>query len=73
MPAKTRLLKEKEAATDLGVSRQFLRQGRMRTNAYRSFGAPPFIKVGARGIRYDINDLDKWIDSCRQGASGGVA
>lgn len=58
-----RLLTEEEAARYLGVSRGFLRISRMDGNRRKRTPAPPFVKIGTRGIRYDLIDLDEWIDA----------
>ncbi len=63
-----RLLTEKEAAIYLGVSRQFLRKGRMEGHRPNHAERPPFIKSG-RMIRYSIDDLSDWIDRHRRDSS----
>jgi predicted DNA-binding transcriptional regulator AlpA len=55
-----RLLTEIQAAIYLGVSRQFLRKGRMEGHRPNHAERPPFIKSG-RMVRYAIADLDEWI------------
>jgi excisionase family DNA binding protein len=52
---KGRLITTQEAADYLGVSRAFLERDRWA-------GAKiPFIKVGSRAVRYDINTLNEYI------------
>ena len=51
-------LKEPEAAEYLNMSRPWLRLGRMRRNG------PPYLKIG-RSVRYDIRDLDAWLEKHR--------
>ena len=60
-----RCLNEKEAALYIGMSCSFLRQDR--TNGFRQCRTrgPNFIKVG-KMVRYLKEDLDDWLDSCRQ-------
>jgi predicted DNA-binding transcriptional regulator AlpA len=56
-----RLLKEREAARFLGLSCGFLRASRLRVP--RCSG-PPFVRVG-RAVRYDIRDLEEWVQQHR--------
>ena len=56
-----KLLSEREAARYLGVSSIFLRQNR--TNRTKT---PPFIRIGSRGVRYEIGDLDTFIERNRR-------
>jgi len=62
---KSRLLTEPEAASYLGVSRQFLRKSRIDGNRVNHADAPPFIRAG-RMIRYDIHDLESWISAHKE-------
>ena len=57
-----RLFNEADAATYLGLSRSLLR--RQRCEGQRDGHVPmvPYIRAG-RSIRYDIADLDAWIES----------
>jgi len=57
-----RLLTEKETALYLGMSRSFLRQSRMNGNRDRRVPAPPFRRFSSRCIRYELDDLNKWIE-----------
>lgn len=51
------LLTTQEAANYLGVSKQFLERDRY-------VGARiPYIQVGARAIRYRLQDLNEYLDS----------
>ena len=56
-----RLRSEREAASFLGMSADFLRKDRQRA-------APriAFIKIG-RAVRYDVGDLVKYMSACRRG------
>jgi predicted DNA-binding transcriptional regulator AlpA len=51
-------VKERDAASYIGMSVPFLRLSRC------NGGGPPYLRMG-RAIRYDIADLDKWLDSRR--------
>jgi predicted DNA-binding transcriptional regulator AlpA len=55
-----RLLTEREAARFLGMTVSFLRARRIRG------GGPPFIRVGSRTVRYDVRDLEGWIEAQRR-------
>lgn len=57
-----RLLTEAQAAHYLGLSRAFLSRARI-----ESCEGPAFVRCGG-AIRYDRQDLDKWIDANRCGA-----
>ena len=56
-----RLITEQDAARYLGVSRSYLANSRCQMNP----NAPAFVKHG-RMIRYDLRDLDAWIDKYRK-------
>lgn len=49
-----------EAARYIGMSHSWLRQTRINTK-FRVNGGPPFVRVGARSIRYLRADLDYWL------------
>jgi len=51
------LLSIKEAADYLGVSTSFLYQKRITARI-------PFIRIG-RSIKFDIKDLDRYIEECK--------
>ena len=51
------LVKQKEAAECLGLSEATLERDRWRG------GDIPYIKVGPRAIRYDLNQLDAYLES----------
>ena len=51
-----RLVKQKEAAECLGLSEATLERDRWRG------GDIPYVKVGPRAIRYDLEQLDEYID-----------
>jgi len=59
-----RLVSEREAAKYIGFSVSYLRQSRMNGNLRGRTPAPPYIRIG-RSVRYDIADLDNWIDERR--------
>lgn len=60
-----RLLTDPEAAAYLGVSISFLRQGRMEGRRNNRSPGPPFIRMGSKAIRYDLQDLDAWLAANR--------
>lgn len=60
-----RLISEMEAAKYLGVSRPFLAKSRMDGQRKNHTPGPPYIKLG-RAVRYDIRDLDEWIELHRR-------
>jgi excisionase family DNA binding protein len=51
------LIKQSEAASYLGLSEATLERDRWRG------GDIPYIKVGPRAIRYDLNQLDAYLES----------
>ena len=53
----SRLIKQSEAASYLGLSEATLERDRWRG------GEIPYIKVGPRAIRYDLNQLDIYLES----------
>ena len=63
-PVKRRLLTDPEAATYIGMSISFLRQGRMEGRRANRSPGPPFIRMG-KAVRYDIQDLDAWLAANR--------
>lgn len=65
-----RLLTERDAATYVGMSRQFLRKSRLDGAREDHTPGPPFIRLG-RSIRYAIDDLDAWISEHRQQVCSG--
>ena len=56
----SQLLNTSQAAEFLGVSVAFLERDRW------AGARVPFIKVGSRAVRYQLNDLERYIESCRQ-------
>lgn len=58
-------INEKEASKYIGMSVSFLRQSRMTGKLKGRCKAPPFLKLG-RSVRYQISDLDAWLDSNRR-------
>src|SRR5580693_6178687 len=57
------------AARYIGMSDSWLRQTRMEG---RSDG-PPFLRMGARTVRYLPTDLDKWLEERRRSAHMALA
>ncbi len=53
---------EIEAARYIGMSRSFLRQGRMYGEREGKIPPPKFIKMGKRKIIYLREDLDRWLE-----------
>lgn len=53
-----RTVREREAATYVGLSASTLRNARLYGHPAP---VPPFIKIG-RSIRYRLADLDKWLE-----------
>jgi excisionase family DNA binding protein len=51
------LIKQSEAASYLGLSEATLERDRWRG------GEIPYIRVGPRAIRYDLNQLDAYLES----------
>ena len=62
----TRLIKQSEAATYLGLSEATLERDRWRG------GDIPFVRVGPRSIRYDIKQLDDYVESRTVRCGGGT-
>ena len=60
----SRTKKEKEAAEYLGVSVPFLRASRSPGKRKNPPEGPPWLKYG-RAVRYDVADLDAWLDRQR--------
>lgn len=58
--------KENEAALYIGMSRSFLRQGRMNGDRENRTPTPPYLKIG-RSVRYLKEDLDHWLEQFRRG------
>lgn len=58
------ILKEKDAAEYIGMSRSFLRQDRMNGFRENRTPGPKFLKIG-RSIRYLKEDLDEWLNQHR--------
>ncbi len=63
---------EEQAAFYLAVSRSFLRQSRMDGVRENRVSGPRYIKVGARMIRYLLEDLDTWLNKHREGVEDGA-
>ncbi len=58
-PPEVRILGEREAALRLNLGCRTLQEMRLRGNG------PPFIRLGARRVGYDVRDLDAWVNSRR--------
>jgi predicted DNA-binding transcriptional regulator AlpA len=51
------LITTAEAAARIGMAEITLRLWRWRENPHQ----PPFVRIGARSVRYDVAALDKWL------------
>jgi len=54
------ILNTAEAANYIGVSKAFLERDRW------AGAKVPFLKIGLRAVRYRIEDLDKYLNSCER-------
>ncbi|MEO6563431.1 MAG: helix-turn-helix domain-containing protein [Nitrosospira sp.] len=54
----TQLLNTIQAARYLGLSKAFLERDRW------AGARVPFIKIGSRAVRYRLQDLEQYIESC---------
>ena len=54
----TTLLNTAQAARYLGLSKAFLERDRW------AGAKVPFIKIGSRAVRYRLQDLERYIESC---------
>ena len=54
----TTLLNTTQAAHYLGLSKAFLERDRW------AGARVPFIKIGSRAVRYRLQDLERYIESC---------
>ena len=61
---KRTLVDEKEASRYIGMSVAWLRVSRCQGNYGGRTPAPPFYKIG-RSVRYDLQDLDAWLETHR--------
>jgi predicted DNA-binding transcriptional regulator AlpA len=52
------LVNTAQAAARIGVAEITLRRWRWLQNPNQ----PPFIRVGPRGVKYRVSDLDRWLD-----------
>jgi len=66
-PVERRMLTEREAVRYIGMSRSYLAKARCEGNLPGRTPGPKYCKIG-RAIRYDIHDLDAWIDAHKYGA-----
>lgn len=65
--------KDEEGAADhIGMSVSYLRMDRLRGNVGKRTPGPPYYKIG-RSIRYDVRDLDAWLEGRRVDRSAQVA
>ena len=74
MKVPQKLHNEYEAARYIGTSVSFLRQRRHKGVRRNLTPGPAFIKVG-RHVKYQLDDLDKWIaqNRCTVGATSDAA
>lgn len=63
----TQLLTTQQAAEFLGVSVAFLERDRW------AGARVPFIKIGSRAVRYQLNDLEQYVQSCRRRSTSEVS
>ncbi|GMV90538.1 MAG: hypothetical protein AMXMBFR82_03160 [Candidatus Hydrogenedentota bacterium] len=61
-----RLLSPAEAARYIGMSPSYLANSRCQGNLPGRTPAPPYIRIG-RTIRYDVHQLDEWIEQHTHG------
>lgn len=61
------LLTTQQAAEYLGVSNAFLERDRW------AGARIPFIKVGSRAVRYQLDDLERHVQSCRRRSTSEVS
>lgn len=64
--APRRALRTAQAAAYLGVSASLLRKMRSRGPDDPLGQGPPFIKLSAALVVYEIDELDRWLDSRRR-------
>jgi hypothetical protein len=57
-----RLVDEKTAARYIAMSVHYLRLDRCEGHRGNRTPGPPYLKIG-KAVRYDIADLDAWIDA----------
>ncbi len=63
----TRLLREEDAARFLDLSVKTLQKK-------RHLGLPPaYIRFGRKAIRYDLSDLERFIESCKRQPSAACS
>jgi predicted DNA-binding transcriptional regulator AlpA len=66
MNIESKSLNENLTAKYIGMSRSFLRQGRMNGDKQGRTPTPPYLKIG-RSVRYLKSDLDTWLEQFRKG------
>jgi hypothetical protein len=59
LPAPARRLRRREAASYIGVSEGFLEKAAVRGDG------PPYVRVSARLVVYEVADLDAWMAARR--------
>ena len=57
-----KLLTTREAAEYLGFSHTTLNFWRSKSNISGVQKGPPHVKLGPKAVRYDVDDLDNWIE-----------
>ena len=62
-----KLLTEKETCKYLACSRSYLASSRSQGDLPGRTPGPKFVRLGKSGVRYDVADLDAWIDANRHG------
>ncbi len=60
----TARVKEGEAARYIGMSCMYLRISRCEGHRQGRTPGPPYYKIG-RSVRYDLADLDRWLEQRR--------
>jgi hypothetical protein len=53
------LISTADAARRIGVAEITMRLWRWRDNPHQ----PPYVRIGARGVRYSVTELDSWLSS----------
>ncbi|HJS88688.1 MAG TPA: hypothetical protein VJ738_01845 [Steroidobacteraceae bacterium] len=63
---------EEAAAAHIGMSVSYLRMDRLRGNVGNRTPGPAYYKIG-RSVRYDVRDLDTWLEGRRVDRTPQVA
>lgn len=61
----SKIIREKDAATYVGMSCSFLRKARCEGQIGKRTPGPPFFKIG-RSVNYSTADLDAWLEQHRR-------